>query len=328
MNNQPSLTEWLFTQKYLILKNVNLVWNDENINIGRKEFNNISLELKKDEKNTRIELNTALSQQEKQLFKINANITGDILTSTWRGDINLELTNIDPTRLTNKLYIFSDGGLSNAKISTKWENAKLINFNGVLEYSNFSSITEESLLLVKNINFNLNGSRKLNKDWSLNLILHNLETTNGEWPASNYQFEFIKDSSNDNYLYKGYLTFLRLEDILPFIITTNILPNNIFQKLDLESISGDINNLNIEIDHINEESIKIKKLNANFDKLSIISHDQSSSISGLKGVLAANNNSINVNIDSDFTKVKFDKLYADEKIFSKLIGELELNYDK
>ena len=328
VNNQPGLMEWLFTQKYLILKNINLVWNDENINIGRKEFNNISIELKKDKKNTRIELNTVLSQQEEQLFKINANITGDILTSTWHGDINFELINIDPTRFTNKLYIFSDGGQSNTKISTKWENAKLINFDGTLKYSNFSSITEESLLLVKNINFNLNGSRKLNKDWSLNLILHNLETTNGEWPASNYQFEFIKDSSNDNYRYKGYLAFLRLEDILPFIITTNILPNNIFQKLDLESISGDINNLNIEIDHINEESIKIKELNANFDKLSIISHDQSSSISGLKGVLAANNNSINVNIDSDFTKVKFDKLYTDEKIFSKLTGELELNYDK
>ena len=328
VNNQPGLTEWLFTQKYLILENVNLVWNDENINIGRKEFNNISFELKTDKKNTRIELNTAPQQQEKQLFKINANITGDILTSTWQGDINFELINIDPARLTNKLYTFSDGGLSNAKISTKWENAKLINFDGALEYSNFSSITEESLLLVKNINFNLNGSRKLNKDWSLNLILHNLETTNGEWPASNYQFEFIKDSLNDNYRYKGYLTFLRLEDVLPFIITTNILPNNIFQKLDLESISGDINNLNIEIDHINEESIKIKELNANFDKLSIISHDQSSSISGLKGVLTVNNNSINVNIDSDFTKVKFDKFYTDEKIFSKLTGELELNYDK
>ena len=328
VNNRSGLAEWLFTQKYLILKNVNLVWNDENINIARKEFNNISLELKTDKKNTRIELNTALSQQEKQLFKIKANITGNILTSMWQGDINFELINIDPTRLTNKLYAFSDGGLSNAKISTRWENAKLINFDGALEYSNFSSITEESLLLVKNINFNLNGSRELNKDWSLNLILHNLETANGKWPASNYQFEFIKDSSNDNYLYKGYLTFLRLEDILPFIITTNILPNNIFQKLDLESISGDINNLNIEIDHINEESIKIKDLNANFDKLSIISYDQSSSISGLKGALAANNNSIDVSIDSDFTKIKFDKLYTDEKIFSKLTGELELNYDK
>ena len=328
MINRSGLAEWLFTQKYLILKNVNLVWNDENINIVRKEFNNISLELKTDKKNTRIELNTALPQQEKQLFKINANITGNILTSMWQGDINFELINIDPARLTNKLYAFSDGGLSNAKISTRWENAKLINFDGALEYSNFSSITEESLLLVKNINFNLNGSRELNKDWSLNLILHNLETANGKWPASNYQFEFIKDSSNDNYQYKGYLTFLRLEDILPFIITTNILPNNIFQKLDLESISGEINNLNIEIDHINEESIKIKDLNANFDKLSIISYDQSSSISGLKGALAANNNSIDVSIDSDFTKIKFDKLYTDEKIFSKLTGELELNYDK
>ena len=135
-NNQPGLTEWLFTQKYLILKNINLVWNDENINIGRKEFNNISIELKKDKKNTRIELNTVLSQQEEQLFKINANITGDILTSTWQGDINFELINIDPTKFTNKLYIFSDGGLSNTKISTKWENAKLINFDGALKYSN------------------------------------------------------------------------------------------------------------------------------------------------------------------------------------------------
>ena len=28
VNNQPGLTEWLFTQKYLILKNVNLVWHN------------------------------------------------------------------------------------------------------------------------------------------------------------------------------------------------------------------------------------------------------------------------------------------------------------
>ena len=106
VDNHPGLTEWLFTQKYLILKNVNLVWNDENINIGRKEFNNISIELKTDKRNTKIELNTTLSQQEKKLFKINANITGDILTSTWQGDINFELINIDPSLYLLINYIF------------------------------------------------------------------------------------------------------------------------------------------------------------------------------------------------------------------------------
>ena len=52
----------------------------------------------------------------------------------WQGDINLELINIDLTKFTNKLYIFSDGGLSNAKISTKWENAKLINSRQVKDF--------------------------------------------------------------------------------------------------------------------------------------------------------------------------------------------------
>ena len=40
-NKQTGLSEWLISQKHLILEDVNLIWMDEKINIDKKEFNNM-----------------------------------------------------------------------------------------------------------------------------------------------------------------------------------------------------------------------------------------------------------------------------------------------
>ena len=104
-NNREKLTKWFFSQKYLILENLNLIFYDEKITAEKKEFNNVNLELRAKDKETEIEIYVTLSQDKKQLSRIKANITGDILTSTWQGDIDLELINIDLSKLTNKLSV-------------------------------------------------------------------------------------------------------------------------------------------------------------------------------------------------------------------------------
>ena len=325
-NNHAGLTKWLFAQKYLILENLNFIWNDENINVEKREFNNVSLELRAEDKKTKIEINVALSQDEKQLSKINADITGDILTSNWDGNVVIEIINIDPVKNTNKLTFLSTNGVANTKILTRWENAKLINFNGNIEYSDFSIIAKESSVAVENISLAIHGERKLDKNWLLNLNIKNLQTANGAWPSSNYQLEFINDLKNDNDQYKGHLPFLKLEDILPLIITFNILPDNILQKLDLDSISGNISDIDIEIESKKENSVEIKKASGIFNNLNFMSYDKSNSIKGLNGELITGDTSTNIIINSESPKFRFEKLYTKEIAFPKLSAEIELNY--
>ena len=112
-NKQTGLSEWLISQKHLILEDVNLIWKDENINIDKKEFNNIRLDLKTKGGGTKIELNTALSKSEKQLLRINANITGNILMPDWDANIDIEISNIDPVKNFSRLNLLSNDGAAN-----------------------------------------------------------------------------------------------------------------------------------------------------------------------------------------------------------------------
>ena len=101
--DQDKLMKWLFSQKHLILENLNLIFHDEKIVAEKKEFNNVSMELRAKDKETEINIYVALSQDKEQLSKIKANINGDILTSSWNGNIDIEMINMDPMKYINVL---------------------------------------------------------------------------------------------------------------------------------------------------------------------------------------------------------------------------------
>ena len=139
-------------------------------------------------------------------------------------NIDIEISNIDPVKNFSRLNLLSNDGAANGKISTHWQNAKLITANGDLEYSDFSLTTNEHSIPIKNINLSFAAARKLDKDWSLKVDLHHLQSVNGAWSPSEYQFEFIKDDTSNKYKCKGFLSFLKLEDIFPLIVETEIVP--------------------------------------------------------------------------------------------------------
>jgi len=328
-HGQTGLTKWLFAQKHLILKNVSLTWDDENIEVTNTKFENISIDLKTIEKNEKIEINLNLPHlPHYQPLKIKAEITGNISTSDWDGNISIEGTYIEPEKLFKKLP--SKGGIANLKILSSWKSAKLVNFNGTIDYSDFllttGKTTIESSSLIKNINFNIDGERKSHKDWSLNFDIKNLQTQNGIWPSYNYQIEFVKDLMNDEYQYNAYLPFLKLEDIRPLIIRYNLLPNNILKKLNLYSLSGDVTDIEVEIKSEKESLLGIKKIAAIFSNLNFMSYDKSNVIKGLEGKLINDDLSINIKIDSKSPEFRFDKLYAEKIIVPNLSAELKLNH--
>ena len=79
---QAGLKKWLFSQKHLILDDVNLTWNDKIFEVTNTKFKNLSIDLKNIEKNEKIEINVKLPNlPEYQPLKIKAEINGDIYTS-------------------------------------------------------------------------------------------------------------------------------------------------------------------------------------------------------------------------------------------------------
>ncbi len=327
VNDETTLLKWLFAQNHLILKDINLSWTDTYLDKKRVDLNNVNLNFKIYENNLIINLTGNLAKQENNKLIIDANINKNHLTKKWDGEINIEMIDIDPTKLFNKLSVLNAAGVANTKLSTQWENSKLINFSGNIGYSNFSLVSDKSEIFFKNINFDLDGNRKQQKNWLINLDLKNLETDNGIWPNKKYAFEIIKNPLNNNYQLVANLPFLKLRDVLPLIITGDFISNEMLKKIDLNLLSGDINDLNLKITLNESNKIEIERISAIFKKLDIASFSGANSIANLSGQLIAIKNSIDIDLDSNFTKLKYRNLYSEEKVIAKINGNLSYNND-
>ena len=326
IDNKTGLIKWLFTQKNLRLENINLSWNDDYLGTEKIDFDNASMNIKIQEENLIINLAANLPEQKEKTILVNANVNVNPTTKKWYGDIDLELINLDPSKIFNKFAIFKSGGVANSRIKTKWNNAKLINFSGDINYDNFSLSSEELKVFYNNINLSISGDRKLQKNWLVTTDIMNVDTVNGKWPTKKYQFEIIQNPKNNGFELSAKLPFLKLHDILPLILKNKLIPDEVLKKIDPTSVSSTIEDIILRIDANETDQLELKKMSGIFSNLNIVSYDKSNSISNLNGKFTANDKIINVKIDSNLTKLKYSKLFKKEKEISKISADLKYAY--
>ena len=326
IDNKTGLIKWLFTQKNLRLENINLSWNDDYLGTEKIDFDNASMNIKIQEENLIINLAANLPEQKEKTILVNANVNVNPTTKKWYGDIDLELINLDPSKIFNKFAIFKSGGVANSRIKTKWNNAKLINFSGDINYDNFSLSSEELKVFYNNINLSISGDRKLQKNWLVTTDIMNVDTVNGKWPTKKYQFEIIQNPKNNGFELSAKLPFLKLHDILPLILKNKLIPDEVLKKIDPTSVSSTIEDIILRIDTNETDQLELKKMSGIFSNLNIVSYDKSNSISNLNGKFTANDKIINVKIDSNLTKLKYSKLFKKEKEISKISADLKYAY--
>jgi len=321
--NNTALSEWLLKQKHIILENASVTWHDERLSKKPKHFSNVRLELKTHKQHVQLWAFIKLPEQYGQSLSIKMDVTGNILTPDWSGAVYVEAKEINPTDLFKNLPFKSIGGNANFKLWTSWEKAKLTDFNGEMDYSNFSLNTDKYKLPISNIVLNLYGERQQKRDWLLNIKVADLQTFNSLWPSSNYQLKIEEDDSTGNYRYTGYFSYLQLEEVLPFIVATNIIPEDILQKLDWQSVKGELTDLNVNFDP-DSSTEEFFRFDSTFKKLDIFSHDGSHYISGLEGTLTASNNLINIYLDSKYPEINIGSLYDQPHSLSEIKANLEI----
>lgn len=325
-SKSSAISGWLLKQKHIILEKASVSWHDKKSTIKEIQFSDVKIQLKTDKRRVQIEANVSLPEQLGQTLSVKMDVNGNILTPEWGGSVYIETEKFNPTGLLNDFQIKSIGGIANIKLWTSWEQSRLIDFNSELKYSSFLLSTKNHKLPVNNAVLSLFGERSQNKDWLLNIKISELQTTNKIWPASNHQLLIEKDA-NDNNQYDGYSSYLNLEEVLPFILATNVIPDNIKDVFEQQTFKGELIDLNINYQSVSKENSTIEFKTA-FNNLELISADENHSISGLKGTLTADSEKINIQLNNSTPKIKVNSLYEDPLSFSDLNANLELNYNE
>jgi uncharacterized protein (TIGR02099 family) len=323
-DNNAALSEWLLKQKYIKLENANLIWSDKKASKEKQHFSNVQLELKTQEQRIQVEVFIPLTKKYGQSLAMKVDVTGNILTPDWNGIVYLEAKEINPTNLLDDLPVKSIGGSANAKLWTSWNKAKLINISGEIHYSDFSLNTDQYNLPINNINLNLYGERNNDNDWLLNVTVEDLQTSHGLWPSSSYQLKIEKNDSGNNYRYSGYFSYLKLEETLPFIVASNIIPENILEKIHWQSIKGELTNINLGYDP-ESKTEEITWFNTLFKNLDLVSYDKNNTVSGLEGTISASNKLTKIQLDSKYTEIMLGSLFDEPLILSAINADLELN---
>ncbi len=322
-----ALSGWLLKQKHITIENANLIWHDKKATKEPQQFSNVHLDLKTKEQRIQIGANILLPKEQGRSLTIKMDVTGNILTPEWKGSIYAEAKDIIPTSFLKDLPIKSIGGIANAKLWSTWDKAKLIDFNGEIHYSNFLLNTDEYNLGVNNINLNLYAERKQDKDWLLNVIIEDFQTEHGLWPASSYQLNAERDDADNNYRYKGNLSYLKLEEVVPFLVATKLIPDNALENIHWQSLKGELTNSNFDFNP-KPETDEFIKFDSVFKNITLMSNDENNGIYGLTGSLHASNKLAMIDINSKFPEVLLGSLLDKPLALSAIEAKLELVYEE
>ena len=320
--NSSGLSGWLLKQKHIILEKASVAWHDEKSPRKETQFSNVKIQLKTDKQRVQIEADVTLPEQLGQSLSIKMDVSGNILTPKWSGSIYVEAEKFKAADLLSEYSVINVDGIGNFKLWTSWEESKLIDFNSELVYSDLSLETVDHKLSINNIALKLFGQRVQNKSWLLNVEIDELQTANSLWPASNYQINIDKDS-NANNKYSGYFSYLNIEEILPFIIAANVIPEKLKDVYKQQSFKGELTDLNVSYQTDSKTNSSFQ-FNTAFNNLELVTGDKNHAISGLKGSLTANSEKITIQLNSKAAKITLGSLYDKPLSLSELNADIEL----
>lgn len=296
-SNNSALSDWLLKQKHIRIEDASLVWHDKKASNEKLTFSKVELDLKTQKERIQSSIFIDLPEEHGKSLTVKMDAIGNILTPDWKGSVYIEAREIKPTQLLKNLPIKSINGMANVNLWSDWDKGKLIDFSGEISHHNFQLSNEKFSLPINKVNLNFHAQRKKQKDWLLQVNIDELQTANGTWPISNYQIDITKNDTENSYQYRGQLSFLKLEDIAPFLATTDLVPKSALNKINLASIKGELAGTQFNYDprlDLNE-ALSFK---TNFSSVSLTGHDKRNTLTGLGGSININNNHRNVIIKS------------------------------
>ncbi len=318
-----ALSEWFLTQKYIVLENTTLSWRDHKTNQETLTFSNVRLELETDEHQARLNVFVNPNNNDEQALNIYMLLKGNALGAEWDGDIYIKAKNVLPKDLMRGLPVIAHAGNADLQFWSSWKKARLINFSATLEYRDFSIDYNNAVLPVNLARLYFDGERRDEDDWLFNLQTKALETAHGDWAPGKYQL-LVKKSTDDTRHYHAWLSYLKLEDILPFLDTT-VNSLGISPGLDWSLTGGELTQTRIDINDTPPASNSLR-FSTRFRNLGGVNHNNNDWVKGLDGSIHMDNKSVKIELDTEQAQVNTLSFFEQPFTVEDIGGVIEFNH--
>lgn len=304
--------EWLLSQSEITLENTEIHWLNQQTNKDLL-FSNVMATLNASNKHLLAHAQTNINNNPEQHINIDFDISNNILSSDWNGQI-----------IVNGNYIPLDHFFPNTKeqtsiaeksytLTTNWNSASLQDFR-------LETIVRDAIapaLAIENAEFDTTGFRTEEDLWKLDTEVKKFTTNHGSWPQHSFSMLIDIDKEYKVDIVSGEIPFIQLADVKPILDHYRLLP----EQLEALKIDGIIKDMEFKRDGDK------KIITASTNNAALSYHKNS--LTGVSAKVTITENDDNIllsgDIHSNALNIDDDALFYEAISFKNIKTDFELN---
>ena len=298
-SDNEQLLHKMLSQGQLDLEDATLIWDDQRSPRGPVQLTNVGLQLKLSNASYHLRGTAKLPAKFGEQLSFELQVDGNPFGRHWSGTARFEVPKLNiaslPSRDNPNRKL---SGSTDINLTTSWQAGSMIRADGEFDFhevrlikgSNVTQIDEGHLAF---------EARRSTGGWQLNLGLRGLRTPNGVWPTTSANI-LIETSARGEQSISAALEYLRIEDIAP--LARAYAPTGFTRQFEGLEPTGEANSIEMSV-VMSPQRVVAFDLKAAIKTLSVSSHAQLPSFSGLSGTLDLTLDHGRLQIDSDNVSV-------------------------
>lgn len=215
---QGQLSHWLMQQPLISLRDVSLVWIDEQNRQPPLQLTEAEVNLRTWHGRVQIDGHADLPSRYGGQVRFALDINGDPTASQWSGKVYLEAHDIKPAawpQYSQWHDIQLRAGIADLRLWSHWQAARLMRASGLLELEDVLVRGHDHSKLIRELGANFHyrrGNENHPNGWQASAQVNRLLTWNGAWPVTEI---YVSANSNNTQtvIDSFYISQLRLEDV-------------------------------------------------------------------------------------------------------------------
>lgn len=322
-NGNPELAQWLLTQRYIILDKVTIDWTDNKTGKPVKHFENVRLAIKTDGERRQLDASVTLPASYGKGLTMKIDMQGNPMHTDWDGEIYVETSQLLASRLFEYTPVKAERGFADVKVWTRWQDTRLLEIHADARLEGVVMVANDYQTSLNTAEIMLNATRQNDKDWLLNIGLEDIKTANGLWPASTHELLLSSTTKHDGYHLDGTFSFLRLQDVLPLLINSDIVAIEDIKGIDPASVMGDLSN--VEVNGYTDAEPASVYFKADMGQIGFSHPDSQFSVDNLNGQIELRDEFIRLDVNSGVSELSLGQFYANSKQLHNLKGNFQFH---
>ena len=250
------LSDWLFSQRILDVRDSEIFWLDEENNKNQWHFTKVNLKFRNDGDHHIVHGSVNLPDEIGARLEVAIDANGDLLSANgWSGSAYFEAANLllEPwAKEFPDLNFTVSNGLVGLRLWSTWRKANLIALKGDVFSNGFKIASKKSpkVQSIESLSTNINV-QKISNYWEATLDRFTVSTAKSTWP----QFRLDSKIDVENKQTQTSISQIRIGDLLPIasvLIDDNEKLSTLLAKL---SPAGEISDLHFDVGLKDEKPI-------------------------------------------------------------------------